>query len=88
MHTCARAPTLLLRPPSALPMSLARTQSPSGLIAHDAETAAAVSLAGPECVCDTGHVIGRLIWSMVGAARPLGLVPFGCNVTACRSGAL
>ena len=87
LYACACAPTLLLRPPSALPMSLAPIH-PVGSSATTRRPPLQSLSPGFECVCDTAHIIGRLIWSMVGAARPLGLVPFGCNVTACRSGAL
>lgn len=68
-------------------MSLARIQSLCWLVGHDAETAVDSLSLGLECVCDTEHVSGRRIWSVVGAARALCLLPTGYNVTARRPGA-
>jgi hypothetical protein len=59
-------PTLLSRPPSALSVPLAGTQSPFWLIGHDAEAAAGVCFAGPRrwsrpriCQQRNGLVNGR-----------------------------
>lgn len=85
---CVRMYTLVLRPPSALPMSFAHTQSPSALVGHDAETAAGCYLAGSQmwsrprtCQWQANLVNGR-------RGAGLGLVPFGFNAIACRPGAL